>query len=353
MTESRAAHASVYQQEDQDSVLASANVLLRRRRTIISLGLLGIAIGLTWGLLSPRLYMSSTTFIPQGAAEGSSAAIALAASQFGIKMPSGGNVWGPPVYVELLRSRALLEPILYDTLVVAEEGNRRAGLMELLDVADVAPPRRVEVAVEGLRGMIKAKEDVKLNAVEMEVTSRWPSVSKALADRVLLRVNEFNFEIRKSQARAERQFVELQAREAERALLTAEDRLQVFLQRNRAIGGSPELAFERDRLQREVTSRQALFTSWLERIEDARVREVRDTPVITVIESPQVPSEREARGTVKKALFLGTLFAMIAVIIAFISRWLAGARATPSEESREFFQLVDQATPRFLRKVRK
>ena len=77
MTESRAVHASVYQLEDQDTVLASANVLLRRRRTIISLGLLGVAIGLTWGLLSPRLYMSTATFIPQGAAEGSTAAIAL------------------------------------------------------------------------------------------------------------------------------------------------------------------------------------------------------------------------------------------------------------------------------------
>lgn len=352
MTQHDAASELAYQKEDQDSVLASANVLLRWRRTIITLGLIGVALGLTWGLMSPRLYLSTARFIPQ-AAEGSNNALAAAASQFGIRMPTGGtSVWGPPVYVELLRSRALLEPILHDTVVVAEEQGRRASIIDLLDVDATNPRRRLDIAVEGLRGMIKANEETKLNAVELEVTSKWPSVSHALAERLLQRINEFNFEIRKSQARAERQFVEQQAREAERNLRDAEFRLQTFLQRNRACC-SPELAFERDRLQREVTSRQVLYTSWLERSEEARIREVRDTPVITVIETPQIPSEREPRGTLKKAFFIGLFLAMIGVVLAFFSRWVASARAAHTEESREFFRLVDQATPRVLRKVRR
>jgi uncharacterized protein involved in exopolysaccharide biosynthesis len=96
-----------------------------------------------------------------------------------------------------------------------------------------------------------------------------------------------------------------------------------------------------------------LYSSWLERSEEARIREVRDTPVITVIENAQIPSEREARGTVKKAFFLGLFFATLGVLAAFFSRWVASARAAHTEESREFFHLVGQATPRFLRKVRK
>lgn len=349
MAQPDAARGPVYQHDDQDSVLASANVLLRWRRPIIALGVLGVIIGLVWGLTSPRLYKSTATFIPQGA-EGSNTALAVAASQFGIRVTPGG-AWGPPVYVELLGSRALLEPVVLETVVVAEEKGRRVPLMDLLEIDGPTPARRLELAVEELRGMIEASEEPKLGAVKVEVTSTWPSVSGALATRLLQRINEFNFQIRKSQAKEERQFVELQAREAERALRDSEDRLQLFLQRNRALGGSPELTFERDRLQRELSSRQSLYTAWLQRIEEARVREVRDTPVITVIENPQVPSEREARGTIKKALFLGTFLAMLGVLFAFVSRWLAGARGKPSEEAREFFRLVDQATPRFLRKV--
>src|SRR5687768_9925069 len=103
MTQPDVASEAAYQKADQDSVLASANVLLRWRRTIISLGLFGVVLGLTWGLLTPYRYMSTARFIPQAAGEGANSALAAAASQFGIRMPSSGtSVWGPPVYVELL-----------------------------------------------------------------------------------------------------------------------------------------------------------------------------------------------------------------------------------------------------------
>jgi len=37
-----------------------------------------------------------------------------------IKVPNDGNTWGPPVYVALLRSRALLVPIAIDSIAVSE-----------------------------------------------------------------------------------------------------------------------------------------------------------------------------------------------------------------------------------------
>lgn len=350
MIERDADHGPEYYDSDENALLASASLFLRWRRTIIALGVLGAALGLASGLLSTRVYKSSATFIPQGSEGSNAGVVALAASQFGIRLPTSTGAWGPSVYVEMLRSRALLEPIAFDTLVIAEEGGRRAVLMDLLEIEAPTMPRRIELTVDALRGMISSSDQNRFGAVEVDVTSRWPSVSGALAKRLIQRVSEFNLQTRKSQAAAERQFVEIQAREAERALREAEDRLQLFLQRNRAMGGSPELAFERDRLQREVTLRQNLFTSWLQSREEARIREVRDTPVITVLEDPQVPFVGEARGTVRKTIFGGTLGVMIGVLIAYLSRWLVGARGKPSEEAREFFQLVEEATPRFLRK---
>lgn len=350
MTEPSAGPAPVLQGDDEISLLALGSVLLRWRRPIITLGLLGSVLGLASGLLSPRGYKSAATFIPQASEGGPASSFALAASQFGLRVPTTGAGWGPPIYVELLGSQGLLEPLALDTVVVAEQGGVRVALMDLLEVEAPTPARRTESAVRALRNLVTATEDRKLGAVKVTVTTRWPSVSLALTERLVRGVNQFNLYTRKSQATAERQFVEGLAGEAERALRQSEDRLQAFLQRNRVIASSPELGFERDRLQREVALRLQVYTSLLQNREEARIREVRDTPVITVLDNPRLPVVGEARKLAKKAVVGGILGGVLGVLIAFLAQAVAGARRQPSKEVREFFQLVEEATPRFLRR---
>jgi len=306
-------------------------------------------LGLALGLTRARLYVSSATFIPQ-APEGAVSGFALAASQFGIRMPtvsSGG--WGPPLYVELLRSQALLEPIALDTFVVAEEGNRRVALMDLLEIGATSPERRTDLAIRKLRTIVAANEMKALGAVKVSVASRWPTVSLALADQLLRAVNRFNLETRKSQAAAERQFVEIQAADAEHLLRAAEDRLQIFLQRNRSFA-APELSFEHDRLQREVMLRQQVYTSLLQSREEARMREVRDTPVITVLENPRLHLVGEARRSLRSGVLGGLVGAMLGIMIALLGDAVGRARRKSGEEEREFFRLLDEVTPRWLRR---
>jgi uncharacterized protein involved in exopolysaccharide biosynthesis len=197
--------------------------------------------------------------------------------------------------------------------------------------------------------MIRASDVKALGTVDVSVTTPWPSVSQTLADRLLQGVNEFNLQTRKSQAGAERQFVDAQAADAEHELRDAEDQLQAFLQSNRAIGDSPQLTFERERLQRNVTLRQSIYTSLLQDREDARIREVRDTPVITVLDAPQLPLKSLGRKTLVKALAGALLGGTAAVAMALFMESLARARRKPSDEAQEFFALVEQAAPSFLR----
>lgn len=330
------------------SVLGVGAVLLRWRRTIIVLAVAGFGLGALSGLTTTRVYTSSATFIPQGS-ESAQSGLALAASQLGVRMPSSGGPWGPPVYVRLLRSRALLEPIALDTLVVAEKAGRRITVMELFGVNASSEAERLELAVNALQGVIDAGEARELGGVRLAVTTPWPSVSAALAARLVGGVNRFNLETRKSQAAAERQFVEEQARVAERALRSAEDRLQSFLLRNRETGGSPVLAFERERLEREVLLQQELHTSWLKAREEARIREVRDIPVITVFEAPRQPTVGEPRGTAGKAIMGAIAGGLLGLFIALASFAIKRARGSSNAEAKEFFRLVEEAKPRFLR----
>lgn len=340
--------------EEAISLLAVGSALLRYRRMIIVLGLLGGTAGLAAGLLSKRVYSARATFIPEEPDKQALSGLAAAAGQFGIKIPSGGESgWGPPIYVELLKTRELLEPIAADTLVVPEEDGRRVAIADLFRVKPGAPPLRLERTVRALRKKLTVEEDKKIGGVKVTVTTRWPSVSFGIANRLVRGVNQFNLESRKTQAGAERRFVETQAIEAERILRDAENRFQLFLQRNRGglgLAGSPELQLERDRLQRELTLRQQMYTSLLENQEEAKIREVRNTPVITVIEQPKLPVLAEPRHSVTKALLGALAGAVLGVLIAFLSQRVAGARTASSQEATEFFELVDEATPRFLRR---
>lgn len=353
MTEVSPGPGPVLQDDDEISLLALGSVLLRWRRTIIALGVFGGLLGLALGLTNTKVYTSVAVFIPQGADGSATSSLALAASQFGIRVPSSNGAWGPPVYVTLLRSRALLEPVALDTVVVAEQGGRRVALMDLLEIEASTTARRTEYAIRALGDIVTASEDKTLGAVKLTVTTPWPSVSLALAKRLVGGVNQFNLQTRKSQAVAERQFVEAQAGQAERTLRDAEDRLQVFLQRNRAFANSPELAFAHDRLRGEVALRQQVYASLMQHREEARIREVRDTPVITVLEGPQLPVVGEARKSALKGVLGGLAGGMLGTLIAFLARGMAAARRTSSDEAREFFQLVEEATPQFLRRRRR
>ena len=349
MTSSKTALVPVYREEDEISLWALGSVLVRHRRLITAFALGGAVLGLSSGLLTTRVYTSRATFLPGGSDGASSGLAAAAASQFGLRAPSSGGAWGPPLYVELLQSRALLGPIALDTITVPEEAGRPVRVMDLLGIEAPTLARRIDLAVPTLAGMVSASEDHKLGAVRLTVTTPWPSFSLALASRLVNGVHEFNAKTRKSQALAERQFVEGQVTEAEAALRVAEDRLEEFLQRNRVTAGSPQLAFEQDRLQRAVTLRQQLHTSWLQSREEARIREIRDIPVITVLEQPQLPYVGESRKTVQKTVVGALVWGALGLIIAFLMQGFASARRATSEDAGEFFRLIDDATPRFLK----
>jgi uncharacterized protein involved in exopolysaccharide biosynthesis len=143
-------------------------------------------------------------------------------------------------------------------------------------------------------------------------------VSFEVANRLLEGVNKFNLVTRQSQAGEERRFTEERLTAARASLRVAEDRLERFLRANRQLG-SPGLIFERDRLQREVTLQQQVVVGLAQAHEDARIREVRDTPVITVIERPTLAAEPDPRGRLV-ILMSGTLIAFFVGILAALMR---------------------------------
>jgi uncharacterized protein involved in exopolysaccharide biosynthesis len=152
-------------------------------------------------------------------------------------------------------------------------------------------------------------------------------------------LDQFNAQRRRTRATSERRFIEGRLVEVKRDLRNAEDRLARFLAQNRVIG-APDLAFQRDRLQREVELQQSLYLSVAQAHEKAKIDEVRDTPVLTVLNAPEIPVQPDGRGTVKRtflALLAGSAFG---VLLAFWKASRESGALKGSDELEEFSLLT-------------
>ena len=112
--------------------------------------------------------------------------------------------------------------------------------------------------------------------------------------------------------------------------------MQEFLQANRRFEDSPELTFQRERLQREISRQQQVYTALAQSFEQARIAEVRDTPVITVLQSPFLPPGPDDRSLLLAVALGVVLGGMAGVVLAFVVE--AVRRPAPGDPAREDFQ---------------
>ena len=88
-----------------------------------------------------------------------------------------------------------------------------------------------------------------------------------------------------------------------------------------------------DRLAREVLVQQQVYATLAQAYEQARIEEVRDTPVITVLASPQRPGRPDPRALIKKA-FLALL---VGGVLGFlVAAWRAYVQEARQDEPGAF-----------------
>jgi uncharacterized protein involved in exopolysaccharide biosynthesis len=321
--------------DDEISLWEVLAVLLRRRGTIVLSVLLCVAAAVAYTLLRSDDFTSEASFRPQGSEASASQLMALA-GQFGMNIPGvGGEELSPAFYQELLASREILQRVADRSYSV--EGMGPSPLVDLLEVEADTEALRIETAIDVLRdNLVAVTTGRETGVVTVAVTTEWPELSQALGERLLAEVQVFNQDTRRSQAAAERAFVEALVDSARLALNSAEDSMQEFLQANRRFEDSPELSFQRDRLQREITRQQQVYTGVLQAFDEARIAEVRDTPVITVLQSPYLPPGPDDRSLLLAVALGLVLGGMGGIVLAFLVE--AVRRPAPGDPAREDFQ---------------
>jgi uncharacterized protein involved in exopolysaccharide biosynthesis len=304
--------------DTERSMYVIATTLLRSRGRILRWTVAGALLALATVIAKPAVYKASASFAPQGNDPGRSGLASLA-GQFGVALPTTSQTLSPDYYARLLKSRSLLRRVVADTFVVQEEGGKRIPFTALFKLNQATAQLREDAGVTLLERIVNASVAKTTGIVEVSVATRWRSVSIAIVQALVSGVNEFNQNTRQSQASEERKFVEGRMAIANAELRAAEDRMESFLRSNRQYTNSPDLTLQRERLQRDVIQRQQVYSQLAQSYEEVRLREVRDTPLITIIEPPSAPALPEPRGRSKVA-FLGIMLGgFIGVMLVIFS----------------------------------
>jgi uncharacterized protein involved in exopolysaccharide biosynthesis len=293
--------------------------LWQRRRTVLASGIVVAALIVVANLLRSNQFTSTASFMAEG--KSPTSPLSGLASQFGLNVGAVTSE-SPDFYADLVTSQAILQ-LVVDSTVATQPNGPRVSIADLYNVGGRADAVRRERAIERLQQHMTAITSAKTGIVTVRVASPSAFASREIVDRCLRLLNEFNLRRHQAHAATEREFAANQLEAAQRTLRSAEDDLQSFLQSNRVIN-SPRLDFEKDRLEREVQSKQGLFNTLSQAYEQARLSELRDVPLITNILSPTLPSRPDPRGTVVLAIF-GMTFGMFLTgfMLIMADRWKA------------------------------
>ena len=325
---------------DQDKQLSESDIIdpikvikkiWKGRYITIFLVVLSTVIGISFALLSPKVYTANTTFIPKGKSGspigGSLGSLAaLAGINLG-NMGSGGSDIPPNLYPLLVNSNPFTEKISKVHLpsqrgeitfsnYLSQDSEETffaplikytIGLPSLIKIifrpkedtpAKVYSKKIIkrysaeeDKLFKVIRGLIRLSIDEKEGFITVSVQDKNPEIAAIIALNVqkLLQEEIINFKIKNANVLLN--FTEKLYFEKKMAFEVLQDKLAEFLDKNQNIS-STLFQNKLSRLKGEVQIAQSVNEELAKQVEQARIQISRDTPIFTIIEPVVVPNQR-------------------------------------------------------------
>ncbi len=294
-------------------------LLVRRWRLVVAVPFVTAAVACALTVLIGG-YTARSRFAPQLSGGDLGAMAGLAAS---LRIPvAGGSAESIDFYVDLLSSSEILRDALvaeYRFHNSRKSSEITAGtLLDILEIEGDTEDERLQNGIDLLREQVVASANQRSGLITLETNAKWAELAEGLNRTVLDLLSRFDRDRRQGRAKAEREFVEGRLEAARLDLQNAEGTLAAFLDRNRRPYQSPRLTMELERRQRQVILKQQVYASLAQSYEEARIEEVRNTPIFTIVDHP----EGSARGskhvvlTAVLGLALGAVFAIGWIVAA-------------------------------------
>lgn len=301
--------------------------VLRRRTRLLVINVAACTlVALAVSLLLPKWYAGTAVLLPPTEDELSSSAMGqfLPRGFGGIRIP--GTPTLADLFVAVLKSRTVADRIV-----------ERFGLVARYKARDR------EKAVKELASHVKFRVGDE-GTIAIVVEDRQPKAAAEMANAYVEELDKFNLETRSTSAKRTRAFIQERLEIGKRDLAAAEDRLRDYQQRkrlaaispsdrgdaevgarliaqrialevrlevlrqslsenseemrrareelaaiDRQVGGLPRAGVEIARLWRDVKIQEQVFELLTAQLEEARIRETRDTPTVQLLDRAQPP----------------------------------------------------------------
>lgn len=310
---------------------------------ILTAGLIGGILGLTYAFFKKPTYIAQTTFVlEEGENGGGLGQYAGLASMIGIDLGSGGGgIFKGDNILELYKSRRMIQETLLskDTF----DGKQQSlieryievnGLREDWDNKPVLKNLRFDNSVkftrtqdsivgkfvEGInKGVLEvSKPDKKLNIISVKVASKDELFAKAFADNIVEKVNAFYVNTKTKKSAENLSILQSQA-DSVRAVLNASiGRVAAAVDANpNSNPAFQTLRVASQRKQVDVQASGAVYQEIVKNLELAKINFRNEKPLIQVIDQPVLPLKNDKLGKSKGLILGGILFGFL--IVAFLT----------------------------------
>ena len=274
--------------------------VIARWRMIAWIGVFSMLLALASTFIIPPVYRSHASFVANTSSPNKLQSAAAGSPLGGILSQMGGTLNGDPsespnFYLQLLVSRELLTRLLESKFPDprTDAPNDSARLIDILKIRAKDPNRKMELAVKLMIKKIQGGMDPKTNLVWFSTDAPYSELSSQISNRLIALVSAFNRETRVTRAKSKRQFIEGRLDSARAELTQSEERLRFFYEQNRGLIVAPSLKFDEARLKREQEVNKDLFLTLQGQLETARIDEINDAALITVIDTAIAPRRAE------------------------------------------------------------
>jgi uncharacterized protein involved in exopolysaccharide biosynthesis len=324
--------------QPQPSVLRVVNILLRERRTVMRVLLLTMIVGAIVTLSSRRSYTAASSFTPVGMR--TTGSMSGLAAQLGLTIPGGQADQNPSFYADLVKSRQILGGIADIPFPTGPDSSATQTLAQVYDIRGQTLAITRDRTRRELLKHVAASVDPRTGIVRLETDAPTALLAQRINQKLLDLLNDFNLRHRQSQARSEREFIERRLDQVRADLRSSENQLAEFMRRNRDFRNSPELSFQYERLNRGVGDQQNVYTMLIQSYEQSKIEEIRNTPVITVVEQPEIPVLPDSRGWIRKLSFAFVIGLMSGVFLALARATIQDFHGESVPETEELGRLV-------------
>ena len=264
------------------------------------------------------------------------------AAQFGINFPTNQSEpkW---VYPEIIKSRMLAKKMLkqkYDT----DEFGPQKTLLQILTYGNEQPKFSIDtleiLAVDAFLKLIDVSENVKTGIVKLSIESSEPKLAAKINRSLISQLDLHQKSYNREQTSETRKFIEERILEVERELMSAEENLKTFMDRNRRIENSPSLQLEKQRLSREVTVLTGVFTTLKQQLETTKIQEFKDSDYVTMIDPPEIPLQKSKPKKMLIVVLVGIFSAFLGLFLAFVLEFFAKSKKEEKEKIMQARLLV-------------